>query len=305
MKKELQLSSVKGREMLEYFNSKELIFPVHKQLDPFIFSYLHGKINFPFIDKFVSRPIPTGCIVMFIHFGSEVVLYDHHFKNPKRYSCFIVGVQALNKLFYLHAPGNVENLIIAFKPGGFSRIFNCSAFSIMNRVVEIENLLEPDMKGTLKEIATTSDIEARISKLNEFLLDLLSKSSYNTRKNHLEVLDMIHRNYGNVNLQEICENLNITLRTMQRSFQVNVGISPKEYIRIVRFNNVFQYLLDDRFEDWQDIVYRFGYYDQSHFIHDFKLVTGYTPQKFIDFQQHGAIYLDRFQVVRKISDLLR
>lgn len=63
-------------------------------------------------------------------------------------------------------------------------------------------------------------------------------------------------------------------------------------------------MLENNLEDWQDIVYRFGYYDQSHFIHDFKSVTGYTPRKFIDFRQHGAIYLDRFQVVRKVSDLI-
>ncbi|MBN1790414.1 MAG: helix-turn-helix transcriptional regulator [Bacteroidales bacterium] len=295
----------KTRNIADVFTGGTKIFPINERLEPYLLSLSNGVIDHPQLVSFAARPVPTGNVVMFLHSGCPLEIYDRDFRLTGAFKYFVTGVHTLDELTYLRAQGRIDNLIITFKPGGFPRIFNRSAFSIMNRVIEIEDLVEPEMMGALQEITTTSNIETRISKLCEFLLDLLSRSNFNTRKNHLEVLDIIHRNFGNVSLNEICENLNVTLRTLQRSFQVNVGISPKEYIRIVRFNCVFQYLLEDRLGDWQDIIHRFGYYDQSHFIHDFKSVTGFTPLKFIDFRQHGAIYLDRFQVVHKVTDLMR
>lgn len=278
--------------------------PVNEVLEPYILNIAHGVIDHPQLASFAARPVPTGNVVMFLHSGCPLEIYDSDFKCIGAFAYFVTGVHALDELTYLRAHGRIDNLVITFKPGGFSRIFNCSAYTIMNRVVEMDKLVDSEMLVALENIAATSNVEARIAKLNVFLLGLLHKSSFITRKNHLDALELINRNCGNVSLQEICKNLNVSSRTIQRSFQVNVGISPREYIRIIRFNNVFQYLLENNLEDWQEIIFRFGYYDQSHFIHDFKSVTGFTPLKFIGFRQHGAIFLDRFQVVRKVSDLM-
>lgn len=287
----------------DVFTGGTKLFPVNEVLRPYIAGLVHGVIEHPQLALFAARPLPTGNIVMFVHSGYPLEIYNRDFRLTGVRKCFVTGVHSLDEITYLRAQGRIDNLVITFKPGAFSRIFNRSAFSIMNRVVDLEDLTEPDTMEMIHDISGTSDVRARISKLEELLPGMLSKSSFNTGKNHLEVLDLINRHYGNVSLQEICENLKVTPRTMQRSFQVNVGIPPKEYIRMVRFNHVFRYLLENRLEDWQDIVYRYGYYDQSHFIRDFKSVTGYTPRKFIDFRRHGAIFLDRFQVVHKVSDL--
>ncbi|MBN1118088.1 MAG: AraC family transcriptional regulator [Bacteroidales bacterium] len=303
MNEALALSTAKSREIIKDFNSKETVFPVHKQLEPFIFSYLHGKIDFSFIEKFAARPIPTGNIVMILRFGSDITLYDQHFKNPKKYSFFVVGVQTLHKLSYLHTPENVDNLIISFKPGGFSRIFNRSAFDLADKIVDLSELVPPGFMGEIKNLTTLESIEERIERLNTVLLNLLERSTYNTSKNHIEVLDQIHKSQGNISLNDICKNLGITLRTIERSFRVNVGISPKEYIRIIRFNHIFQYLLEHRFEGWQEVIHRFGYFDQSHFIRDFKAVTGHTPGEFINFTEHGMIFLDRYQLVFRLENL--
>lgn len=281
------------------------LFPVNEVLEPYILSLVHGVIEHPQLSQFAARPIPTGYVVMFIHSGCSLEIYNHDFKLTESRKYFVTGVHKLDEITFLRAHGKIDNLVITFKPGAFSRIFGCSAFLIMNRVVDLEDLLTPDMFELIGDIAGTLDVQQRVLKLNDFLADMLKKSTFNTRKNHIEVLELINKHYGNVNLKQIYANLNVSARTMQRSFQVNVGISPKEYIRIVRFNSLFQYLLSNRMEDWQEIIYRFGYYDQSHFIHDFKSVTGFPPLKFIDFSQHGTIFLDRFQVVHKVSDLMR
>ncbi|MFO7657860.1 MAG: helix-turn-helix transcriptional regulator [Bacteroidales bacterium] len=296
-------SHIEPTHINELLAAKTNFFPVPEKLDSCIFPFLYGIIDHPRIKDFVSRPLPTGYLAMFIHFGSEIELFNHSFKEPKTHNCFITGVHTLNKLSYLHASKKIENLVITFKPGGFSRIFNRSAFDLLNRVVDLDELVSSDVMNKLHNLTQTAAIEERIAKLNDLLIFLLENSTFSSRKSHIEVLEYIHQSNGNISLNDIGEITQVTPRTIERSFQVNVGISPKEYIRIVRFNSIFRFLLENRFEDWSDIVHRFGYFDQSHFIHDFKAVTGFTPGGFLAFREHGMIYLDRFQIVYQIEDL--
>lgn len=167
----------------------------------------------------------------------------------------------------------------------------------LDKLLSIENI------ASIYEISRTTDVENRLSKLTVLLTRLLEQSTFSTRKNHLETLDLIHQKKGNIGLNEISNILGVSLRTLERSFQINVGISPKEYIRIIRFNYIFEYLLQHSFEGWQEITHQFGYYDQSHFIRDFKAITGYTPGEFIHYTEHGMIFLDRYQIVYQLENL--
>lgn len=296
-------SHIGPADLCDILAAKTNFFPVDEKLGSYIFPFLHGIIDHPFIKNFISRPMPTGYLAMFIHFGSEIELFNHSLKEPKIHNCFITGVQTLNKLSYLHVSKKIDNLIIPFKPGGFSRIFNRSAFDLLNRVVDLDALVPTDVMDMVRNLTQTKAIEERIAKLNDLLIFLLENSTFKSRKNHIEVLEYIHQSNGNISLNTIGEIVQVSPRTIERSFLINVGISPKEYIRIVRFNNIFKFLLENRFEDWQDIVHQFGYFDQSHFIHDFKAVTGFTPSGFLEFREHGMIYLDRFQIVYRLEDL--
>ncbi|PWL24467.1 MAG: hypothetical protein DCO96_13380 [Fluviicola sp. XM-24bin1] len=61
----------------------------------------------------------------------------------------------------------------------------------------------------------------------------------------------------------------------------NLGIGPKSFTKINRFKEVLACISTHPEYDWQDLLYRFGYYDQAHFIKDFKRYTGKTPSEFL------------------------
>jgi len=77
---------------------------------------------------------------------------------------------------------------------------------------------------------------------------------------------------------------------MNRIFKKEIGICPKKYLEIVRFNRVCKLLYKFQEIDWTELAYLCGYYDQSHFIHDFKSIMKCSPEKYIDLQE-GKIYL--------------
>jgi len=90
----------------------------------------------------------------------------------------------------------------------------------------------------------------------------------------------------------LAEECNVSERQLQRLFLQHVGVSPKFFARTVRINHVFDLLKITNDRLWHDIVYHCGYFDQSHFIMEFKEFSGVTPEVFF---RSTSIITDIFQ----------
>jgi AraC-like DNA-binding protein len=69
----------------------------------------------------------------------------------------------------------------------------------------------------------------------------------------------------------------LSQRHLSRKFQEYVGLSPKEYLRVSRFIHSLDHLKRYPVFSLTEVAYKSGYYDQAHFIRDYKDYTGYTP----------------------------
>lgn len=76
--------------------------------------------------------------------------------------------------------------------------------------------------------------------------------------------------------QEVC----FGVKQFERVFSKNIGLNPKKYLSIVKFQNVLQMKKKFPNANLQRLAYENGYYDQSHFTHDFKNLTGLSPKDF-------------------------
>ena len=72
----------------------------------------------------------------------------------------------------------------------------------------------------------------------------------------------------------------ICIGKLERLFYTEVGLSPKTFIRITRFQEVFKKIRQQGVKDLTGLAYEYGYYDQSHFIRDFQAFSGVNPRKF-------------------------
>ncbi len=92
-----------------------------------------------------------------------------------------------------------------------------------------------------------------------------------------EALNMIYGTGGNVRVKELSENLIISERSLNRIFHQYIGLPPKTFCRIIRLNKVLKLCKNDNHIDFLLAAYDNGYFDQAHFIKDFKEFCGCTP----------------------------
>lgn len=99
----------------------------------------------------------------------------------------------------------------------------------------------------------------------------------------LEVaLEKIHLSAGNINQEQLSDQVKISLRHFRRKFKEIIGVSPKYFCKVIQLNTVFEMLNSSNKEKLHCLALDCGYYDQAHFIHDFKKMIGNSPRKFFE-----------------------
>ncbi len=99
----------------------------------------------------------------------------------------------------------------------------------------------------------------------------------------LEVaLEKIYISAGNITQEQLADQVEISLRHFRRKFKEIVGVSPKYFCKVIQLNTVFEMLNSSNTEKLHYLALDCGYYDQAHFIHDFKKLIGSSPRKFLE-----------------------
>lgn len=93
-------------------------------------------------------------------------------------------------------------------------------------------------------------------------------------------LDLIEESKGQISVKALSATLRISARQLERKFTQHVGLSPKAFCRVKRFQQVKSLLENPRQPSWCDLAYSCGYYDQTHLIQEFRLFTGQTPARY-------------------------
>jgi AraC-like DNA-binding protein len=169
-------------------------------------------------------------------------------------------------------------MIIRFKPGGLYKIFQLSAWQFNNRSGDAVKFLGEqiiEINNQLRETHTSRKIELADAWLIEKL-----QIPKKTDRSIDEAIQLIERSKGNISLRELEEATFTTKRTLERHFLEQVGLYPKTFSRLVRFNGAIRFIETNMHVKWRQLADSFGYYDQSHFIHEFKTLTGGLPNDY-------------------------
>jgi len=175
-------------------------------------------------------------------------------------------------------PG-MKKMIVNFKPGGFFKIFRQSAHLFTNRGQDAEKFLGkqiPEIGRRLKE----THLSRKIEMMDFWLKDLLQNQKKSDR-NIDEAIQLIEQSKGNISLLELEQATYTTKRTLERHFLEQVGLHPKTFSRLVRFISVIRFMESNLKVKWRQLADACGYYDQSHFIHEFKSLTGKLPKDYL------------------------
>jgi AraC-like DNA-binding protein len=96
-----------------------------------------------------------------------------------------------------------------------------------------------------------------------------------------EAISLAFSSKGTCSIEELLEAGGLSARSLERNFLKTVGIPPKAFNRVIRFNNIIHRLKSGYGCPLVETALDFGYYDQAHFYNDFKKLSGYTPSHFL------------------------
>ncbi|MEP2238204.1 MAG: helix-turn-helix transcriptional regulator [Maribacter sp.] len=221
--------------------------------------------------------IPDGTMKLIFHYADT---YKHHKENNESIilpRCFLIG--QLTKPYIVEPLGTTGSFVVRFQPNGFFPFANLAIKEIQNTAVPLDKLFGEDGKKIGNQILNANSTSERIVMIETFLLDRLTEKNTIDHIVKLTVDTIIEAN-GQFSVHELSEQNNIHRRQLTRKFSSTIGLSPKQLSKTVRIQNALKSLLNKEVTSLTDLAYKNEYFDQAHFIKDFKEFTGLTPKEF-------------------------
>ncbi len=221
--------------------------------------------------------IPDGKTDLLLNFGTAIyILDDDKSKRVITESIF----QGIRKRPYTFEFGKQLNIIgIRFHPLGFSSLFRFREKEITENPVNAELIAGNTIKEIEEKIAGEPVVSRKLAIVVKWLYDFFIKRD-KTNLKVSDALDELNSSKGLLKIKDIADG-EAGYKRIQRTFSEYIGISPKLYSRMLRFDSIHNELRKLSNVDWMDIVAKYDFHDQSHLVKEFKFFTGATPAEFL------------------------
>lgn len=230
------------------------------QLQPYIYCYWELKTTQHLALPYNYRVVADGCIDIF-------------FDMNKPQESFVMGFCKKFTEFTLEPEFHYVG--IRFFPTLFTQVYNIDAATLSN----LDQPLNPISSITAEFIAEHfPNTEAISSLLDQHFLKIINPGTFHIDKRMYDALDLILKAGGNINVDSDIDT-GISSRQLRRLFEYYVGDTPKSFAKVVRFQRVLKSRSTIKNTKGNTIHFDEGFYDQGHFIKDFKKYYGLTPGK--------------------------
>lgn len=134
-----------------------------------------------------------------------------------------------------------------------------------------------DVNQLNEEMVTALDSANRMDVVERFLMGVLGQNNVRSEPLLEHGMQYLYAAKGRITVRALADKLNYSERTIRRAFQKELGVSPKEMSEIIRFQNLLLELHQAKPIRFPDIAAQYGYYDQPHFINNFRRLYGMSP----------------------------
>ncbi|WP_108803907.1 helix-turn-helix domain-containing protein [Aquimarina sp. Aq107] len=234
-----------------------------KKLENFVYCFWQLKTQKPLNQPFIYRVVSDGCIDIF---------FDHNQPNEnfvmgfcKKYTEFPIG-----KTF--------DYIGIRFLPCAFPIIFGVDAKSLSNQSQELKYIL-PDISDWISsEIKPSVSYENIIEHLNEQLIHIIKKQNFELDQRFFNSLNLIFQKNGFLDTEKDL-NTGLSSRQLRRIFNFHIGTTAKSFSNVVRFQHILNTKPSKQSLKENKLYFDVGFFDQAHFIKNFKTFYGVTPSE--------------------------
>ena len=229
-----------------------------------------------------ERLLPDGSVELVVNLHDErVPVYTRG--NLERCEVFRGSVVCgpHSQFFAIDTATELNVVGVHFKPGGAYPFFKLPSWELHNLHVGLDALWGRATAGELRErllVAVTPEAKARV------LERALLAAAGVVPERHPAVafaLNTFHETAEAQKIGAVAEQIGLSPRRFIEVFRKEVGLSPKLFCRVRRFQQVLRMISAGRGLDWAEIAVTCGYFDQSHFIHDFQTFSGINPSSYL------------------------
>lgn len=221
-----------------------------------------------------GKTIPDTSIVMAFRYKGSVARNNGHDRLTLPATA-LAGLRTSARQFCY--TDHTANLLVAFTPGGINAFTRLPAHELFEQHISSENIFpSSELNDILQQLAEANTHEQRIDIIQSFLVRHLTNHTPDRLIGH--ALQLIRRHNGNLKIKDLVSQLYISQDAFEKKFRSAIGATPKQYASIIRLRNLITKAPSQT--SLTRAAYEAGYFDQSHFIKDFRLFTGQTPGDF-------------------------
>ncbi len=240
------------------------------QLKPFVRHYILSENA----NENEYKVFPSTGLVMGFQYSGQLTALQNNTEN-KLSSAGITGLADSYKIFR-----NTENtwtILVYFTETGFAHFATPPANELFNLSLSLDNIFDKNKVAEVEDkLGMAVGDQQRIKVVEQFLLSQLKDIQGD--KLIIEAVKFIYQSNGTIPIKELNKKLLISQSPFEKRFRKIVGTTPKKFASVIRFNTVLSQL--DKTKSLTEICYENNFFDQAHFIKDFKQFTGDTPGHF-------------------------
>lgn len=239
-------------------------------------------------EEFVHRSMADGCVEMVFHYRSA---FDEITHDELIEASPLASIQAQSTRYRRFVTRESFGIFgVYLYPFAIPRLFGFPASDFTNISPDLASVFGREGSRLDERVCTVSANEDRIAIISEFLTGKLNATSRELPSIYRSIHSVL-ANKGTLTVDLLAAEYDISKRQFERRFKDLAGLSPKLCSRVIRFQAATQFKLDGT-RDLTEIAYACGYYDQSHFINDFREFSGYTPKEYFWNPAEGTQYLN-------------
>ena len=214
--------------------------------------------------------LPDGAVEIVVSFGGPIGI------PPLRRPHTRVLLGPSDRVRRVTYSGVVDLVGFRLRPGIARAIVQSPLARVVNRLVPLVSAapaLDAALESSLDQrSSSTARSDAVQRAIEAFVRQLPRPNGFFQRS-----VEAIHARQGRIRIEELASELSVSRRQLERAFLANIGLSPKRWCRVVRFQHAVQSMSEQRDCDWADLAYRLGYADQAHFCREFRTFTEVAP----------------------------
>lgn len=213
-----------------------------------------------------ERCLPSGT--------TELVISLHDFSASGAVVCgarsesFLIDRTAEDHLFGIH-----------FHLGGAFPFLDVPACELGDAKLNLDDLWPGESYRVRSQLLDAPSVERRFQVMESWLLSRLRMPLVRHPAVHYALTQLRHD--ANTRTAELADEVNLSQRRFIQVFKDQVGLSPKLFGRVMRFQAIISRIARKTEVDWTEIALKHGYFDQAHFIHDFREFSGLTPTEYL------------------------